>query len=176
MRQLKLAELELEAGNILGTSDWLTVSQHAIDLFAEATGDHQWIHVDPRRAAEGPFGQTIAHGYLTLSLLAQLLPQVLDITDQTMGVNYGIEKLRFTGPVPAGARIRLHATLLGSAPKAGGILNRIGINIEVEGEDKPALVGETLFLAYGPRATRTSGDQRTDLLGVETALGPEPAS
>src|SRR6478752_384434 len=107
-------ELKKLAGSDLGTSEWIEVTQERIDTFAEATGDHQWIHVDPERAKQGPFGRTIAHGYLTLSLLPQLMPQVLTIEDSVMGVNYGVEKVRFTSPVPVGSRVRLHARLLGS--------------------------------------------------------------
>ena len=146
---LKLAELEGTGERELGTSDWVEITQEQVNQFADATGDHQWIHVDPERAKQGPFGRTIAHGYLTLSLLPQLLPQVMKIEDAVMGVNYGIEKIRFTNPVPVGSRVRLHAKLLGSDAKGGGRLNRIGVQMEIEGEEKPAMVGEVLFLAFG---------------------------
>ena len=146
---LTLAELEGTGERELGTSDWVEITQEQVNQFADATGDHQWIHVDPERAKQGPFGRTIAHGYLTLSLLPQLMPQVLRIEDAVMGVNYGVEKIRFTNPVPVGSRVRLHAKLLGSEAKGGGRLNRIGVQIEIEGEEKPAMVGETLFLAFG---------------------------
>lgn len=145
----KLAELEGMGGRELGTSDWVEITQEQVNQFAEATGDHQWIHVDPERAKQGPFGRTIAHGYLTLSLLPQLMPQVMTIEDAVMGVNYGVEKVRFTNPVPVGSRVRLHATLLGSDAKGGGRLNRIGVRMEIEGEEKPAMVGEVLYLAFG---------------------------
>ena len=146
---LKLAELEGTGERELGTSDWVEITQEQVNQFAEATGDHQWIHVDPERAKEGPFGRTIAHGYLTLSLLPQLLPQVMTIEDAVMGVNYGVEKIRFTNPVPVGSRVRLHAKLLGSDAKGAGRLNRIGVQIEIDGEAKPAMVGEVLFMAFG---------------------------
>ncbi len=99
-------ELRAAVGQELGVSDWLEVDQKRIDLFADATGDHQWIHVDPERAAEGPFGSTIAHGYLTLSLLPALVPQILRVEGVRMGVNYGTDKVRFPAPVPVGSRLR----------------------------------------------------------------------
>ena len=146
---LKLSELEGTGELELGTSDWVEITQDQVNQFADATGDHQWIHVDPERAKQGPFGRTIAHGYLTLSLLPQLMPQVMRIEDAVMGVNYGLEKIRFTNPVPVGSRVRLHAKLLGSDAKGGGRLNRIGVQMEIEGEEKPAMVGEVLYLAFG---------------------------
>jgi acyl dehydratase len=146
---LTIAELGDVHDLELGASDWVEITQDQVSQFAEATGDRQWIHVDPERAASGPFGGPIAHGYLTLSLLPWLLPQLLRISDQTMGVNYGIEKVRFVSPVPVGSRVRARATLLDSEPKAGGMLNRIAVQVEVEGQEKPAMVGEVLFLAFG---------------------------
>ena len=130
----------------LGVSDWMTVTQEMIDTFADATGDHQWIHVDPDRAADGPFGTTIAHGYLTLSLLPQLVGDLLEVPDATMGVNYGIDRLRLTAPVPVDSRIRGRATLAGTEPKGGGLLLRIDATVEVEGQDRPALVGTVLYV------------------------------
>ena len=146
--QLTMAGLEESEARDLGTSSWAAIEQRQIDLFAEATGDHQWIHVDPDAAALGPFGQTIAHGYLTLSLLPMLLAEVMIVTDARMGVNYGVERVRFTAPVPSGSRVRLHAKLLGSERRPAGVLFRIGIEMEIEGGEKPALVGEVLYLAY----------------------------
>ena len=146
--QLTMSELEQSEERELGTSSWVSIEQRQIDLFAEATGDHQWIHVDPEAAAQGPFGQTVAHGYLTLSLLPMLLSEVMTVADARMGVNYGVERVRFTAPVPSGSRVRLHAKLLGSERRPKGVLFRIGVEIEIEGRDKPALVGEVLFLAY----------------------------
>jgi acyl dehydratase len=146
--QLTMAGLEESEARDLGTSSWVAIEQRQIDLFAEATGDHLWIHVDPEAAALGPFGQTIAHGYLTLSLLPMLFSEVMTVSDARMGVNYGVERVRFTAPVPSGSRVRLHAKLLGSERRPNGVLFRIGVEIEIEGRDKPALVGEVLFLAY----------------------------
>jgi len=132
----------------LGASDWLSVEQDRIDAFAEATGDRQWIHVDPERAKGGPYGGTIAHGYLTLSLLPSLMPQVLTISDARMRVNYGADSLRFPAPVPVGAKIRLKATLLGAEPKGDGQIYRVRGEIEVQGQDKPAMVGTFVYIAY----------------------------
>jgi acyl dehydratase len=143
-----MGELEQAGERVLGTSSWVPVDQRQIDLFAEATGDYQWIHVDPEAAAQGPFGQTIAHGYLTLSLLPVLLSEVISVTDARMGVNYGVERVRFTSPVPSGSRVRLHAKLLGSERRSNGVLLRLGVEVEIDGGDKPALVGEVLSLAY----------------------------
>jgi acyl dehydratase len=143
-----MAELEQAEERELGTSSWVAVEQRQIDLFAEATGDHQWIHVDPAAAAQGPFGQTIAHGYLTLSLLPALLSEVFSVSDARMGVNYGVERARFTSPVPSGSRVRLHAKLVGSERRPAGVLFHIGVEMEIEGSEKPALVGEVLYLAY----------------------------
>jgi acyl dehydratase len=134
----------------LGTSDWLVVTQDRIDLFADATGDHQWIHVDPERAAHGPFGATVAHGYLTLSLVPELFDGLLDVTDLARGVNYGIERLRFTAPVLAGSSVRLAARVLAARRKAdGGVEYRVALRMEIEGSQRPAMVAECLFLAYG---------------------------
>ena len=145
---LTMSELEQAGERELGTSSWVPVEQREIDLFAEATGDHQWIHVDPVAAAQGPFGQTVAHGYLTLSLLPVLLSEVMTVTDSRMGVNYGVEHVRFTSPVPSGSRVRLHAKLAGAERRSHGVLFRVGVEIEIEGSEKPALVGEVLYLAY----------------------------
>lgn len=148
MTTLTMADLQGATELDLGASDWITITQEQVNLFADATGDHQWIHVDEERAAGGPFGQTVAHGYLTLSLVAQLLPQVLRIEDSGMGVNYGVDRVRFTSPVRVGSRVRLTATLSGSEPRGGGLLNRVGVQMEIEGEERPAMVGEVLVLAY----------------------------
>ena len=146
---LTMSDLEGAGERELGASDWVEITQEQVNQFADATGDHQWIHVDPEAARNGPFGGPIAHGYLTLSLLPQLMPQVMTISDAVMGVNYGVEKVRFTNPVPVGSRVRLHATLKGSEPKGPGRLNRIGVQMEIEGQEKPAMVGEVLFMAFG---------------------------
>jgi acyl dehydratase len=146
---LTLDELETTGERELGTSSWHEIPQEKIDLFAEATGDHQWIHVDPEQAARGPFGGTVAHGYLTLSLLPMLLGEVISVSDAVMGVNYGTEKIRFTAPVPSGSRVRLHAKLLRAERRGPGIVYFVGVQVEVEGQAKPALVGEVVYLAAG---------------------------
>jgi acyl dehydratase len=131
-------------GRDLGTSDWLEVTQERVDRFADATGDHQWIHVDPVRAAAGPFGGPIAHGYLTLSLSNALLPEIVDVRGVSMGVNYGVERVRFPAPVPVGARVRAQATLASVAEVAGGVQTTMVITIEIEGATKPACVIESI--------------------------------
>jgi len=132
----------------LGAGDWFSIEQKNIDLFADATGDHQWIHVDHEAAAQGPFGTTVAHGYLSLSLIPGLLPDLLNITDARMGVNYGIDKVRFTAPVPSGSRVRLKAKLISGEARGEGVLYKLGVTIEIEEQDKPALVGEVLYLVF----------------------------
>jgi acyl dehydratase len=146
--KLTLAELEDAKELELGTSDWETVDQKQIDLFAEATHDHQWIHVDPEMAAQGPFGTTVAHGYLSLSMLPYFVSQVLNVTDVRMGINYGTEKIRFTAPVPVGSQVRLKATLRSSERRGEGVLYRLGVEIEIRDSEKPALVGEVLYLVF----------------------------
>jgi len=142
--------LKAYVGKKLGTSDWITVDQKMIDQFAEATGDHQWIHVDVERAKrEMPGGKTIAHGYLTLSLLPRLNQGIFRVTRRKRGVNYGSNKVRFTAPVPAGSRVRGHLTLKGIEPLGDGC-SRLTMEamVEVEGSERPALVAETLSLVY----------------------------
>jgi acyl dehydratase len=146
--KLTLAELESSTDRDLGTSEWETIDQRQIDLFAEATHDHQWIHVDPEAAAQGPFGTTVAHGYLTLSMLPYFVSQVLNVTDVRMGINYGTEKIRFTAPVPVGSQVRLKATLRDSERRGEGVLYRLGIEVEMKDSEKPALVGEVLYLVF----------------------------
>jgi len=146
--KLTLAELESSTDRDLGTSEWETIDQRQIDLFAEATHDHQWIHVDPEAAAQGPFGITVAHGYLTLSMLPYFVSQVLNVTDVRMGINYGTEKIRFTAPVPVGSQVRLKATLRDSERRGEGVLYRLGIEVEIKDSEKPALVGEVLYLVF----------------------------
>ena len=146
--ELTIADLENAEERDLGVSDWHTVEQKHIDLFADATGDHQWIHVNPEMAAQGPFGTTVAHGYLSLSLLPMLLGQVMTVTDAKMGVNYGTDKIRFTNPVPSGSRVRAKAKLINSQRKGDGLLYKVGVEIEIEGQGKPALVGEVLYLVF----------------------------
>jgi acyl dehydratase len=146
---LTLAELEAGAERDLGTSEWHAINQEQIDLFAEATGDDQWIHVDPEAAANGPFGTTVAHGYLTLSMLPMLLSEVVSVTDAVMGVNYGTEKIRFTSPVPSGSRVRLHARLVRAERRGPSVVWTVGVQVEIEGKEKPALVGEVVYMAAG---------------------------
>lgn len=131
----------------LGPGPWFAIDQDRIDLFADATGDHQWIHVDAERASKGPFGQTIAHGYLTLSMVPQLLSDILEITERGSGVNYGIDKVRFVTPVREGERVRMAARIAEAKPKAGGVQYRIQATIELENSERPAVVGEFLALA-----------------------------
>ena len=136
-------------GQHLGYSDWVTITQEQVDQFADATGDHQWIHVDPERAAkESPFGGPIAHGYLTLSLLPSLMPQILETTGFRMGVNYGTEKVRFPSPVPVGSRVRAGATLDSATPFDGGVQMVVTVTVEVEGAPKPSMVATTLTRRY----------------------------
>jgi len=145
---LTLQELESASERDLGVSDWETIDQDQVNRFAEATHDHQWIHVDPDMAAQGPFGTTVAHGYLTLSLLPYFMSQVLSVEGVRMGINYGTEKLRFTAPVPVGSQVRLKAKLLGSERRGDGVLYRVAIEVEIRDADKPALVGEVLYLVF----------------------------
>ncbi|MFN3448737.1 MAG: MaoC family dehydratase [Roseococcus sp.] len=143
------AEMAQWVGKKLGTSDWFTVDQKTIDLFAEATGDHQWIHVDVERAKrELPGGRTIAHGFLTLSLLPRLAPTIYRIARRSRALNYGCNRVRFTAPVPAGARIRLHLTLKACEPIPGGVRLTMENEVEVEGSERPALVAETISQVY----------------------------
>jgi acyl dehydratase len=146
--KLTLAELETSSDRDLGTSDWETIDQEQINQFADATHDHQWIHVDPEMAAQGPFGTTVAHGYLSLSMLPYFVSQVLNVTDVKMGINYGTEKIRFTAPVPVGSQVRLKASLRGSERRGEGVLYRLGVEVEIKDAEKPALVGEVLYLVF----------------------------
>jgi len=139
-----LASLQGRLGEHLATSPWVRVDQARINLFAQATGDHQWIHVDPVRAAAGPYGATIAHGFLTLSLLPELLAAAMQIDDVTMSINYGLNKVRFTGPVPAGSRVRGVVRLKGFDAIDGGAQVTTEIVIEREGADKPVCVAEAV--------------------------------
>lgn len=141
-------ELKAVVGEHLGYSEWQVVTQEQINAFADATGDHQWIHIDAERAKEGPFGTTIAHGYLTLSLLPSLLPQVLQVSGVAMGVNYGANKVRFPAPVPSGSKIRLGAVISSVTDVKGGVQVQVDTTIEVEGASKPSLVAQTLFNYY----------------------------
>ena len=144
-----IAELPSLKGQELGTSDWYEVTQDAVNLFADATGDHQWIHVDVERAKkESPFGGPVAHGYLTLSLLVPLVSQTYTITDAKMGVNYGLNKVRFPAPVPVGSKVRARVTLKDVEEVAGGLQNTFSVTIEREGGDKPVCIAEWVTRAY----------------------------
>lgn len=143
------SDMDAHVGKPLGTGEWLTVTQAMIDAFADATGDHQWIHVDIERAArEMPGGKTIAHGYLTLSLLPVLGQSIYRIERRSRGVNYGSNKVRFIAPVPAGSRLRVQQALKASDAVEGGRRLTLESTVEIEGQAKPALVAETMSLAY----------------------------
>lgn len=139
-----IEELEAAVGTHLGHSEWHTVDQKQIDLFADATGDHQWIHIDAEKAQQGPFGTTVAHGFLTLSLLPMLASQVYRLEGVKMGVNYGANKLRFPSPVPVDSRIRAGVELLAVTPSSLGYQIATRVTIERDGGDKPACVVESL--------------------------------
>ncbi|HLR96281.1 MAG TPA: MaoC family dehydratase [Jiangellaceae bacterium] len=143
-----LAELPALAGTDLGHSSWLTVDQERVNTFADATDDHQWIHVDPERAKAGPFGGPIAHGYLSLSLLIPLWSELLEVTDASTNVNYGLNKVRFPAPVPVDARVRLSATLTEVEQIAGGAQVVVDTTLEVEGGTKPACVAQAVLRFY----------------------------
>lgn len=136
----------------LGTSEWLTVDQSLIDAFADATGDAQWIHVDPIRAATGRFGTTVAHGLLTLSLLPRLSAQIFRVEGIASRVNYGYDRIRFPAPVPAGSRVRAHAALGSVTEVAGGVRARIAYEVEIDGNDRPACVADALVQLMAARA------------------------
>jgi acyl dehydratase len=144
----QLADLQALVGQPLGTSDWITVDQPRIDAFADATLDHQWIHIDPARAAQGPFGTTIAHGFLTLSLLPAFFASAFDIGDVRMGVNYGLNRVRFTAPVPVGSRLRASFRLLAYEPLDGGAQLVTEVTVEREGAERPACVAEAVTRRY----------------------------
>jgi len=143
------AELLTSIGDDLGATDWLEIDQSRIDTFADATGDHQWIHVDVEKAKQGPFGGPIAHGYLTASLANYFLPQLLDVQRTSMGVNYGCDKIRFPSPVPVGSRIRGTGVLTtAEETQDGGIQAKVTVKIEIENRERPACVIETISRFY----------------------------
>jgi acyl dehydratase len=141
-------DMEAAVGQRLGESEWLTIDQARINLFADATGDHQWIHVDPERAKDGPFGATIAHGYLTMSLVNMFLPQIVDVQGISMGVNYGADKLRFPSPVRVGSRVRGVGELVAVENVKGGVQATVRVTVEIEGSDRPACVVDTISRYY----------------------------
>ena len=140
----RLEDLQAQVGQEIGLSDWLLVDQDRIDLFAQATGDQQWIHTDPARAAGGPFGATVAHGFLTLSLLPALFDSGFAIADVTMGINYGLNRVRFPAPLPAGSRVRGRFVLRAFEPLPGGAQLTVEATIEREGSAKPVCVAESV--------------------------------
>lgn len=141
-----IADLKAAVGQELGTSDWVTVTQEKINLFADATGDHQWIHVDPEAAAKGPFGKPIAHGYLTLSLLPVFTEQIYSVTSAVMGVNYGANKVRFPHPVPVDSRVRATATLKETQDIAIGTQVVLTVVVEIDGVEKPACIADVVYV------------------------------
>ena len=143
-RFARLVDLQALVGQEIGLSDWLTVDQQRIDLFARATDDHQWIHVDPERAAAGPFGATVAHGFLTLSLLPPLFASAYQVEGTRMGINYGLNRVRFPAPVRVGSRLRGRFKLLAYEPLEGGAQLTVEATVEMEGSSKPACVAESV--------------------------------
>lgn len=144
-----LQEFTAAKGEMLGHSDWHEITQDQVNAFADVTGDHQWIHVDPERAASGPFGTTIAHGYLTVSLLPVLMTEAFRVENLTMGINYGMDRLRFPAPVPAGSKIRAEATLTDIKQTPHGWLASIKVRIQIEGQKKAVCIADTLSLYVG---------------------------
>ena len=141
-------DLKAAVGKHLGYSEWLEIDQHRINQFADATGDHQWIHVDPERAKDGPFGGCIAHGYLTQSLVNHFLPQIVEVRGISMGVNYGADKLRFPAPVPVGSKIRGGGELLSVEEVKGGVQATVRVTVEIEGSARPGCVIDTISRYY----------------------------
>lgn len=153
--EVSLSDLNTHVGAEFDASPWYEIEQPRIDGFADATDDWQWIHVDPERAASGPFGRTVAHGYLTLSLIPRLLASSFRVLDQTRGTNYGLESVRFTWPVRSGDRVRFHPKLSEVSSRSdGGVLYKIDGRVEIEDVERPALVGRFLYLSYAERDPR----------------------
>lgn len=144
----KGADLQPLVGQVIGESDWVTIDQQRINLFADATGDHQWIHIDPEKAAKGPFGTPIAHGFLTLSLIPDLSAKAMRVNDTRMGVNYGLNRVRFPAPVPVNSRVRAVIKLVSYEPIEGGAQVTTEVTIEREGSPKPVCVAETVARRY----------------------------
>jgi acyl dehydratase len=146
---MKAADLDHLTGSVIGVSDWWEITQERVNAFADATDDHQWIHVDEEKAKAGPFGGTIAHGFLTLSLTVAMTAELeMDVGSPAMAINYGLEKVRYPAPVPVGSRIRAHVELASVADVEGGIQVNRKLSIEVEGVEKPAMVAETVSRYY----------------------------
>jgi acyl dehydratase len=148
VKVIQFKDLPQLVGQDMGSSPWVTIDQERINRFADVTGDHQWIHVDVERATR-EIGGPIAHGFLTLSMMAQMYQEATRIEGATKGINYGCNKLRFTGEVPAGSRVRMHQKLMSCEPKAGGLMLTRECTVEIEGKDRPAVVAEWLSLVYG---------------------------
>ena len=148
MLKVTFEQLTEQVGAKLGPTEWMTIDQARIDLFADATDDHQWIHVDAKAAADGPFGATIAHGYLTLSLVNRFMPDLLTVTDTSMGVNYGCDRVRFPSPVKVGSRIRGRGEVISVEPAGQGLQILVRVTVEIEGRDRPACVVDTLSRFY----------------------------
>ena len=144
----RLSDLQALVGQQVADSDWIAIDQHRIDLFADATGDHQWIHVDPVRAAAGPFGTTVAHGFLTLSLLPEMGISAFELRDTRMGVNYGLNRVRFPAPVPVGSRLRGRFKLLSYEAIEGGAQLTFEVTMEREGSSKPVCIAESVSRRY----------------------------
>jgi acyl dehydratase len=145
-----LQEVADKVGQELAISDWITITQERINQFADATGDHQWIHVDPQRASQGPFGSTIAHGFLTLSLMPAFFDSAMKISQTRMAINYGVNKVRFTAPVPVGSKLRARISLKSAEPiEPNGFQMTYSVLVEREGSDKPVCVAETMARRYG---------------------------
>ena len=148
-KKLAVGDLSKRVGEEIGVSPWLEVTQERIDLFAQAIDDPQWIHIDPERAKKGPFGTTIAHGFLTLSLLSHLIESTFSFEERRLGINYGLNKVRFTAPLPSGSRIRARFVLAKYEPIEGnGVQNTWNVSIEREGGDKPVVIAEWLTRSY----------------------------
>jgi acyl dehydratase len=140
-----VADLTAAQGQSIGQSDWVTITQKDVNLFADATGDHQWIHVDPERAANGPFGTTIAHGFMTLSLLPRLQHQIYTVNGVKLAINYGLNKVRFPAPVPVGSRVRAQTSLVGVEDLGNGAVQAtMSTTVEIDGSPKPACVAESV--------------------------------
>ena len=149
-------QLQGAVGQILGPTEWVLIEQSRVDAFAQATGDHQWIHVDVERARQGPFGGTIAHGYLTLSLCSLFLPELMRVNVAGMGINYGLDRVRFPAPVRVGSRIRGRGEIISVTPVSGGVQVVVRVSIDVEGSERPACVADTIsrFIVTGGEASR----------------------
>ncbi|MCX6389506.1 MAG: MaoC family dehydratase [Solirubrobacterales bacterium] len=144
-----IEEIKAKVGEDLGTSDWIQIDQDAVNAFAEVTGDDQWIHVDPERAAATPLGGTIVHGFFTLSLIPKFAYETYTVEGVSFAMNYGSDKVRFLSPVPTGSRLRMNSVLSSVEEKGGGVLMKVTCTIEIEGSEKPACIAEMLTIVFG---------------------------